>query len=175
MLTEVWFDADNKTAVVSMIDTYVGTVNNVFKASGSSNRYVTLTSTTSFPALNTLNNKFETEAFDSEDLVIYTAAWNGSKYDIKTMESLELTTTAVLTRWEGSAVVDADKGTSNSNFTAGGTTYKYNKNSLVVDEDDVATTISAFDVNESEINVYLDKYGYAIYRSEEHTSELQSH
>ena len=166
VLTQVWYNAKTNTATITMIETYVGKVNTVVKATGSAARYVKVGSTTSYGSLTTLNNKFETESFETDDLVIFTAAYNGSKYDIKSMEALELSATEVLTRWEGSSVVNSDKGNANSNFTAG-ETYDYSKNNLVVDEDGAKLTngIADFKVNESEINVYVDKYGYAIYVS----------
>ncbi len=166
VLTQVWYNAKTNTATITMIETYVGKVNTVVKATGSAARYVKVGSTTSYGSLTTLNNKFETESFETDDLVIFTAAYNGSKYDIKSMEALELSATEVLTRWEGSSVVNSDKGNANSNFTAG-ETYDYSKNNLVVDEDGavLANGIADFKVNESEINVYVDKYGYAIYVS----------
>ncbi len=166
VLTQVWYNAKTNTATITMIETYVGKVNTVVKATGSAARYVKVGSTTSYGSLTTLNNKFETESFETDDLVIFTAAYNGSKYDIKSMEALELSATEVLTRWEGSSVVNSDKGNANSNFTAG-ETYDYSKNNLVVDEDGavLANGIADFKVNESEVNVYVDKYGYAIYVS----------
>ena len=165
VLTQVWYYKDSESAVITMIDTYVGKVSTVVKATGSADRYVTLNNTT-FPSISSLNNKFETEEFEVKDLVTFNAAYNDNgRYDVKGVEDLALSTTAVLNKWEGSAIVNSDKGTSNANFTAGDALYKYSLNYNVVDEDGANSSIHAFDVGKSEINIYLDKYGYAIYIS----------
>ena len=148
VLTQVWYEEeeDSQTLIITHIDTYVGKVNSVVKATDTSDRYVTLNALTNPGAL---NNKFETENFAAQDLITYTAAWNenSSRYDIQTVDALELTTTGVL------------------NFTVDGTLYNYSANNYVADEDGARIDIDDFEVNKSEINVYLDQYGYAIYVS----------
>ena len=171
VLTQVWYDEseDGSNLVITEINTYVGKVNTVNKASGANDRYITLAKASAAPSA--LNTKFETEGFEKDDLVLYTAAWNesSSRYDIQTVETLEKSATGILTEWNGSSanLGDDDKGTANKNFTVDGETYKYSVNAYVVDENGFgsATDISAFDVDESELNVYLDNYGYAIYVS----------
>ena len=167
VLTQVWYDEDedSSTLIITEINTYVAEINNVVKADDEADRYVTLKDL-SRPG--TLNNKFETQKFAKEDLVTYTAAYNEntSRYDIQAVDSLELTTTGVLTEWKGSAIyVPGEKGTSNSNFTVDNETYKYSKNNYIADENGASIAISDFEVNESEVNIYLDEYGYAIYVS----------
>ena len=165
VLTQVWYDEDedSSTLIITEINTYVGKVNSIVK-DNSDDRYVTLNALTNPGAL---NNKFETEKFATQDLITFTAAWNEntSRYDIQTVDALELTTTGVLTQWKGSNVINADKGDSTANFTVDGTLYNYSVNSYVADEDGAPIAISDFEVNKSEINVYLDEYGYAIYVS----------
>ena len=46
-----------------------------------------------------------------------------------------------------------------------GTNYKYSTNYYIADENGASIRISDFTVNKSEVNVYLDQYGYAIYVS----------
>ena len=165
VLTQVWYDEDenSSTLIITEINTYVGKVNSIVK-DNSDDRYVTLNALTNPGAL---NNKFETEEFAAQDLITYTAAWNENtnRYDIQAVDALELTTTGILTQWKGSNVINADKGTSNANFTVDGTLYNYSANNYVADEDGAPIAISGFEVNKSEINVYLDQYGYAIYVS----------
>ena len=169
VLTQVWYNKEKEEATITQVDTYVGKVSTIGNATAD-DRYVTLTGHT-FPADAGLNNRFETPDFAAKDLVIYTAAWNhdSNQYDIQTMEALELSATGLLTRWEGTrndlyAPAD-DKGWAGSNFTAGGTKYEYSVNSRIVDENGGKIAIESFDVNKSDVNVYLDKYGYAIYVS----------
>ena len=166
VLTQVWYNDETDYLVITHVNTYVGKVNSVSKATSTSDRYVTLNALTNPGALNT---KFTTENFAAQDLVTYTASWNSSssRYDIQTVAALEKTATGILTQWKGSNVINTDKGTSNANFTVDGTLYNYSKNNYVADENGAALTngIAGFEVNKSEINVYLDQYGYAIYVS----------
>ena len=168
VLTQVYYDDaanDGKgEIIITQINTYVGKIQSVTKATSTADRYVTLTAKS---APSSLNTKFETEDFAKSDLVTYTAAYNSStsKYDIQTVANLEKTTTGVLTQWKGDSVVTSDKGGSESNFTVDGTTYKYSDNKVIDDENGalMSNGIAGFEVNESDVNVYLDQYGYAIY------------
>ena len=167
--TQVWYDDDNGKLIVSEIDTFVGKVSSVTKATSSADRYITITKATG-KALSALDTKFETESFAKDDLVLYTAAENDDgRYEIQTVAALEKSTTGTLTEWNGTGAIltNDDKADAKNNFTVDGTTYKYSKNCYVVGDDGFSdkSDISAFDVDKSELNVYLDKYGYAIYVS----------
>ena len=169
VLTQVWYDDDNGKLIVSEIDTFVGKVSSVTKATSSADRYITITKATG-KALSALDTKFETESFAKDDLVLYTAAENDDgRYEIQTVAALEKSATGILTEWNGTGAIlsNDDKADAKNNFTVDGTTYKYSKNYYVVDENGFGSSsdISAFDVDESELNVYLDQYGYAIYVS----------
>ncbi|WP_151075350.1 S-layer homology domain-containing protein [Flintibacter sp. KGMB00164] len=169
VLTQVWYDEwmdsngiSKSELIITHVNTYVAKVNAVNKQTSNADRSVTLNALTR-PA-SSLNTKFETEEFEVKDLVAYTAAWNGTRYDIQTVDALELTTTGTLTEWKGGNIyVPGEKGTSNANFTVDSTNYKYSANYYIADEDGARINISDFTVNESEINVYEDAYGYAIY------------
>ena len=173
VLTQVWYDdyirngVRTRNLVITHINTYVGKVASVSKATSSADRTITVTPYTGqgVPTVSPLNAKFETENFEAKDLITYTAAWNSSskKYDIQTVEPLTESTTGTLTAWNGKTY-GTDTGKSENNFTVAGTKYEYNANAVVVDEDAAQLSgVWSFKVNESEVNVYLDKYGYAIY------------
>ena len=175
VLTQVWYDdyvrnnVRYRNLVITHINTYVGKVGSVSKATSSADRAITITPYTgqSVPSPSPLNAKFETEDFAAKDLVTYTAAWNNSskKYDIQAVEALTDFTTGTLTAWNGKTY-GIDTGKSENNFTVGGTKYEYNANVVVVDDDAAQLSgVWSFKVDESDVNVYLDKYGYAIYIS----------
>ena len=172
VLTQVWYDSDKGTAIVTMIDTYVGEIGSVVKATSSADRYVNVTKVANSAGTKNpgaLNTKFETEDFAKGDLITYTAAYNEStkKYDVQTVANLEKSFSGVLTAWKGTSVVNEDKGGSQSNFTVDGTKYEYNNQAVIATVDGfnhwMENDIAGFDVNKSEINVYLDQYGYALY------------
>ena len=156
VLTQVWYEEDDEGNVVSLIitavNTYVAEVGSVSNAN-SDERAVTLATKTA-PA--NLTRQYETQDFAAGDLVAYTAAWNGSAYEIQTVKDLEMTSTGVLTQWNG-----LDTGNSESNFTAG-EKYEYSAKAYI-DVDGNQGTIDDFEVDESELNVYVDDYGYALY------------
>jgi hypothetical protein len=166
VLVEVWYDSNDKTATVSIIDTFVGKVASVTRASGSTPRSISLTAFTSHGVPNlgsSLDTKFETENFAVKDVVAYTAAWNGTKYEIQTVDLLDKATSGLLTQWHGKTM-SGDTGKAENDFTAGGTTYKYSKNAVAVDDNkNQIEGVWKFTVNESDVDVYLDNYGYAIY------------
>ena len=173
VLTQVWYDEDDRGNVdyliISAINTYVAEVSRV-NNDGDDDRSITLAPKGNSNPAGNLDRQFETQDFDRNDLVVYTAAYDGSRYEIQSVDALELTTTAVITAWEGDSTIDPTvdgKGTSEANFTAGGTTYKYSAKKVIADEDGAVLSggIADFEVDESEINIYLDQYGYAIYVS----------
>ena len=169
VLTEVWFEKNDDGDVVELlitnVNTYVADINAV-QNDGKDNRSITLAAK-SDPVYGSLNNKFETQDFAAGDLVTYTAAYNDNakRYEIQTVEALENPATGILTEWNGK-IVSGSVGTSEDDFTVGGTTYNYSLYHAVDDEDGAPAQIwNDFDVDESELNVYLDEYGYAIYVS----------
>ena len=170
VLTQVWYDEDASNLVITHINTYVGEVSSVTKATAKADRYINLSKAVGH-APSSLNSKFETELFVKGDLVMYTAAETADEttYAVQTVEALELTDTGVLTEWNGTTanLTNADKAGAESDFTVGGELYNYSAQAYIVDENGFGseTDISAFDVDESELNVYCDNYGYAIYVS----------
>ena len=163
VLVQVWYNNDKGTAIVTLIDTYVAKVNSVTKATSSADRFITLDEKTA--PTGKMNHKFTTEDFAAKDIVAYTAAMNDEgKYEIQTVKLLEKSASGLLTEWNGTSL-DVDKGKSENNFTVGGTTYKYSAHDYVVDEDGSASQVWNFSVNKSDLDVYLDDYGYALYIS----------
>ena len=121
------------------VNTYVGKVSTVTKATASADRYINITNKGTSVDLKD-NGKFETEAFAKDDYVLFTAAWNNSKYEVKTVAAAEKVSAAEVTTMKGT-----------SEFTAAGTTYKYAKT--------YAATVeigNAYDL-------YLDANGYVAY------------
>ena len=165
VLTQVWFEKDDQGEVVELIitsvNTYVATVNAVQNAN-KENRSITLNLYNRIPG--TLDNKYETQSFAADDLVTYTAAWNGTRYEIQSVEALTGAATGTLTAWNGDTA-NTTTGFSENNFTVAGTTYNYSDNYAIINEDGAEIEISGFEVDESELNVYVDQYGYAIYVS----------
>ena len=160
VLTQVWYDDDNNTVIVTEINTYVGKISAITKASGSDERSVTINGLTKPGTL----NKYETESFEKSDLISYTAAYDKAtgRYDVQSAAILEKSTTGLLTKWNGKAIVGT-VGNSANNFTVDSETYKYSANFYVVDENGAASQIYNFDVNKADVDVYLDAYGYALY------------
>ena len=157
VLTQVWYDDDNNTVIVTEINTYVGTVNAITKATSSADRFVTVASKDTFVSLNT---KFETEDFAIDDLVSFTAAWNASTrlYEIQAVKTLEKSLTGTLTQYTGKTYTSRWDG--QSNFSVDGTKYKYSANAYI---DSSNNAMNDFSVGKSDLNVYLDAYGYALY------------
>ena len=165
VLTQVWLNDDNNTVIVTEINTYVGKVGSVTKASGKDDRYITVSAySTNKPA--GLDTKFETEEFAKDDLITYTAAYDKADgtYEIQEVKALTEKATGKLTEWNGKTYATST-GKSENNFTVAGTKYEYSNKVVVVDEDDHTSDIWNFDVNKSDVNVYVDQYGYAIYVS----------
>ena len=162
VLTQIYYDSDANNGkgeiIVVQINTYAAKVASVTKASGAVDRYITLSK---LSARDDLNTKYETEDFAAKDLVSYTCAYNKSsgQYEIQSVKALEKSVTGTLTQWTGT-----DTGNSKSSFTVDGTKYNYsNKADIRKADGATAATIASFKVNESELDVYLDDYGYALY------------
>ena len=124
------------------VNTRVGKVSSVTKATASADRYVNITNkgtTTSFTLKD--SGKFETESFAKDDYVLFTAAYDGSsEYAVKTVVAAEKVTPGDVTALK-----------TDSNFTAGGTTYKY------------AKTYNATIELGNAYDLYLDANGYVAY------------
>ena len=83
-LTEVFYDADDDSVVITVVNTYVGKVDRVMSASSTRDPYVVISDPGSVATAPAANLTFETEAFDEDDVVLYTYS-----YDTKEVESLD--------------------------------------------------------------------------------------
>ena len=166
-LVQVYLKDNDHTAIekVVAIDTFVGQVTGV----NSAKETVTIDTKTQ-PATATVRT-FDATGMNVGDIVAYTAAYaSDGKYYVQDADVITPVATGVLTKWNGTSVVDTTlggKGASDSNFTVDGTTYKYSEKKCIDDEngDPMPNGIASFTVNKSEINVYLDKYNFALYVS----------
>ena len=138
-LTEVYLDRDANKVTIVCINTYVAEINKAIAATKSKEAYVTLSNLSDNGPART-NDEFETTGFESDDVVLYTYA----NHEIKSVEKAESVNGALNKIVTGKKVTIGDKDYKYSNE------YK-NKDALNI---------------ESEYDVFLDKYGYAIYTRE---------
>ena len=151
VLTQVFVDDTNKTAVVSMIDTGVAKVTKVTEDSTKGNYEITLSFKTRIPGV-TPDTKYTSDVkFEKDDVVIYTAA--GSE-----VQSLAKAKTVA---GKVTAQSDADY------TTLDGSKYSYNyayqnkgiQNGLYNIEDNAKDGNPEID---KDATLYLDAYGYAV-------------
>ena len=126
-------NAGNVSVDIVVINTYVGEVNKVVAAKGDDEAYVNVSAKNGG-----VSGKYETEAFEKEDIVLYTVA-DGTIKSLKLAEKVEET--------------EITKVTGTDSFVGDGVTYKYNK---------LAAKLTKSDVD-SILDLYLDEYGYVIY------------
>ena len=158
-LVEVYKSVDDYDVVsvkIVMIGTYVGEVQSIKAATSTKDRSISINSySANKPA--PVDYTYETEEFATEDLVSFTIAWNDAdKYTIQDVAALTEVASGTLTAYKGTNV-----NNETSNFTAGGTTYKYAQHFAYEDDDNV---INGADLKgKTDLDVYTDAYGYALY------------
>ena len=136
-LTEVYLDRDANKVTIVCINTYVAEVNKAIAATKSKDAYITLTAITGSART---SDEFEATGFESDDVVLYTYAAG----DIQSVEKAESISGAL------NKIVDGKE------ITIGDKEYKYSKNYNNKDALNI----------DSEYDVFMDKYGYAIYTRE---------
>ena len=151
VLTEVYYNDDDNSVIITEINTYVGTVVKTVDATDKRDAYVVINPEAAINKTSTPsgNMEFETnKSFDDEAYVLYT--YSEDTNEIKSVEyAKELT--GVVTRAEN---VDTDQADAKA-LTIDGTRY--------VDSFKVAgEELGTISVDE-EYTVYLDSYGYLIY------------
>ena len=143
VLTEVFYNDDDDTAVITMIDTYLGEVTSTHKASGNRDAYISISPKADGVGV---GGNFDTEeSFDVDDLVLYTYSNKSGDKGIQTVINASETVTGTLKSYtSGKSVKVAD------------TTYK----GTAAYKDQIASLDNAVD---QEVTVYLDQYGYVVY------------
>jgi len=139
VLTEVYYNKDTKVTTIVCINTYFGEIAKATPAKGDNKATVTVTG----------YDKYETDAFDVEDKVLFTKIGT----EIQSM---------VLAKVADAGKVTGKNNTKNT-FIVNGTTYDY-----------AASVASADYVNvKDEVDIYLDAYGYVIHTEETKGAEAQ--
>ena len=152
VLTEVFYDDDDDTVVITMVNTYVGTINRSVAAKGNKAAYVEIAPEDVKPAGVNGIQDFETaESFEDDAYVLYT--YSQSADEVKSVALAEQVSGTV-TRAENNAKDEDERKA----LTINGTRYTASKN--IAGED-----IGNVSVDE-DYDVYLDAYGYLIYVEE---------
>ncbi len=147
VLTEVFYDAEENTAIITHVNTWVGTV--VKSVDNDGDAYVVVAPENTAPAGIGGNEEFETTTeFADDQYVLYT--YSQSSGEIESVIAAE-DASGMVTRAENTNTNDQDKAA----LTVDGTRYTASKK--VAGEN-----LGEISVDEEYI-VYLDSYGYIIY------------
>ena len=154
VLTEVFYDDDDDTVVITMVNTYVGTINHSVAAKGNKAAYVEIAPEDVKPAGVNGIQDFETaESFEDDAYVLYT--YSQSADEVKSVALAE-EVTGTVTRAENAN--NSTDGQDKKSLTIGGT--KYNASAKAAGQD-----VGEVSVDE-DYTIYLDAYGYMIYIEE---------
>ena len=166
VLTEVFYDKDDDSVIITQILTYVGEINKTVKATAKKDAYVVLntkdSSTTPVANITTpvsvkdgshpSKYEFETdEKFADETYVLYTYSFKAD--EVKSVVAAEKVEGYVSKTINKAANDDENKG-----MTIAGTDYKMSKANA-------GESLSNVSVK-NDYTVYLDQYGYIIYVEE---------
>ena len=150
VLTEVFYDNDNDSVVITEVNTYVGTITKTVKATDKKDAYVVVAPESEKPT--NFKNEFETDdKFEDDDYVLYT-------YSLK---EKEIESVAAATKVEGTVTVAENSVTNNSDkkaLTINGTKYKASAKISGENLSDVSV--------KQDYTIYLDSYGYMIHVEE---------
>ena len=143
VLTEVFYDNDNDSVVITEVNTYVGTITKTVKATDKKDAYVVVAPESEKPT--NFKNEFETDdKFEDDDYVLYT-------YSLK---EKEIESVAAATKVEGTVTVAENSVTNNSDkkaLTINGTKYKASAKISGENLSDVSV--------KQDYTIYLDSYG----------------
>ena len=150
VLTEVFYDDDNDTAVITQINTYVGTITKSVKATDKKDAYVVVDPDgDASPVTSGFKNQFKTDdKYEDDDYVLYT-------YSLK---EDEIESVAAAQHVNGT-VTRAENDSTN----------KYDKKALTIDgtKYKAAEKVAGENLGDVSVNevydIYLDAYGYLIY------------
>ena len=152
VLTEVFYNDDDDSIVITLVNTYVGTINKSVAAKGNKDAYVEIALEDVKPDGANGIEKFETaETFEDDAYVLYT--YSQSAEEVKSVALAEEVTGTVERAENNTNDKDEKKA-----LTINGT--KYNASKMVAGED-----IGNVSVDE-DYTIYLDSYGYMIYVEE---------
>ena len=143
-IVEVFRNEDTNHVDICVISVYVGEVIKTVAATKTKDAYVVIDNKTTVDHTGTLDDEFDTEAFEEDDIVAFT--YSKADNEIKTVTKLESVTGTLSKRAVGTSL------------TLDETEYKYAKNVAYGDglTDDTDLT------NKGEYTVYLDENGYAL-------------
>ena len=162
VLTEVFYDKDADSVIITQILTYVGEINKTVKATAKKDAYVVLTPETSANGNVSApvnqngdrykNLEFETdEKFDDDTYVLYT-------YSFKADEVKSVVAAEKVEGYVSKTINKTNDLDQNNGMTIAGTDYKMSK----ANAGDALGNVSV----KNDYTVYLDQYGYIIYVEE---------
>ena len=152
VLTEVFYDDDDDTVVITMVNTYVGTINRSVAAKGNKDAYVEIAVEDVKPDGANGVEDFETaETFEDDAYVLYT--YSEAAEEVKSVAAAE-EVSGTVTKVINKASDDENKG-----LTIADTAYKTSRTVSGELLGDVSV--------KNDYTVYLDAYGYVIYIEEE--------
>ena len=150
VLTEVFYNDDNDSVIITEVNTYIGSINKTVKATDKKDAYVVVTA--EGPVVANFKNEFETDdKFEVDDYVLYT-------YSLK---EKEIESVAAATKVEGTVTVAENSDTNNNDkkaLTIDGTRYKASAQIGGQNLSDVSV--------KQDYTIYVDAYGYMIYVEE---------
>ena len=160
VLTEVFYDKNDDSVVITEVMTYFGQINKTVKATSTADAYVEVLTggaVADHVKANTAANsteKYETnETFEDDAYVLYT--FSEKEDEIQSVE-LAKSVAGTVTKVENDKKVDASK---NKNVTINGETYKASATMA----NEILDKVSP----KNDYTLYLDSYGYGIFVEEE--------
>ena len=150
VLTEVFYNDDNDSVIITEVNTYIGSINKTVKATDKKDAYVVVTA--EGPVVANFKNEFETDdKFEVDDYVLYTHS----------LKEKEIESVAAATKVEGTVTVAENSDTNNNDkkaLTINGTKYKASAKISGENLSDVSV--------KQDYTIYVDAYGYMIYVEE---------
>ena len=144
VLTEVFYDSDNDSAIITLVNTYLGTVTSTHAASGSRDAYITVES--KYDTLAVSGGNFDTEeSYDVDDLVLFSYSYKTGDKGVQNVRVAPNAVTGTLSSF-----------TAGKSVTVSDTQYKANN----ANKGEIKDLENAVD---NDLTVYLDEYGYVVY------------
>ena len=144
VLTEVFYDSDNDSAIITLVNTYLGTVTSTHAASGSRDAYITVES--KYDTLAVSGGNFDTEeSYDVDDLVLFSYSYKTGDKGVQNVRVAPNAVTGTLSSF-----------TAGKSVTVSDTQYKANN----ANKGEIKELENAVD---NDLTVYLDEYGYVVY------------